>query len=80
MEEILATCDGELADRHPPTGPSQAEDGSIRPGHEGVRLLTWGEPYLQSWLLAVRGEPLTDADYRTLGISPDQNPFWAGPG
>jgi hypothetical protein len=74
-EEVLATFDGELADRHPPTGPSQAEDGSICHGQEGVRLLTWGDPYLQAWLLAVCGEPLTDADYRTGGIAAEQNPF-----
>jgi ERCC4-related helicase len=74
-EEVLATFDGELADRHPPTGPSEAEDGSIRRGQEGVRLLTWGDPYLQAWLLAVRGEPLTDMDYRTVGVAPDQNPL-----
>jgi hypothetical protein len=41
-EEVLATCDGELADRHPPTGPTQDADGIERPGREGVRLLTWG--------------------------------------
>jgi hypothetical protein len=74
-EEVLATFDGELADRHPPTGPSQAEDGSILRGHEGVRLLTWGDPYLQAWLLALRGEPLTDADYGALGLAPDQSPL-----
>lgn len=74
-EEILATFDGALADRHPPTGPSQAEDGSVQRGHEGVRLLTWGDPYLHAWLLAVRGEPLTPDDYHTLGLAPEQNPL-----
>lgn len=74
-EEILATFDGALADRHPPTGPSQAEDGSVQRGHEGVRLLTWGDPYLHAWLLAMRGEPLTLDDYQTLGLSPEQSPF-----
>lgn len=58
-EEILATFSGELADRHPPTGPSQDEYGTITRGSEGVRLLTWGDPYLQAWLEAVRGEPLS---------------------
>ena len=74
-EEILATFDGALADRHPPTGPCQAEDGSVQRGHEGVRLLTWGDPYLHAWLLAVRGEPLTPDDYHTLGLAPEQNPL-----
>jgi len=63
-EDVLVTFDGELADRHPPTGPSQAADGSIQRGREGVRLLTWGDPYLQAWLLAVRGHPLTEEDPR----------------
>jgi len=31
---------------------------------EGVRLLTWGDSYLTAWLEAIRGELLTDADYR----------------
>lgn len=43
-ERVWPPFDGELADRHPPTGPSQAESGSILRGHEGVRLLTWGRP------------------------------------
>lgn len=63
-EEILATFSGELADRHPPSGPSQEEEGAPTIAKEGVRLLTWGDPYLQSWLEAVRGEPLTDGDCR----------------
>ena len=74
-EAILATFDGELADRHPPTGPSQAEDGHLQNGHEGVRLLTWGDPYLQAWLLAVRGEPLNLLDYTSINLTPDQSPF-----
>ena len=76
-EEVLATFDGQLADLHPPSGPGQAEDGTPIRGHEGVRLLTWGDPYLGAWLLAVRGELLTDADYQTLGLSPNQNPLSA---
>jgi len=59
-EEILATFSGELADRHPPTGPSQDEEGVPIGAKEGVRLLTWGDPYLQAWLEAVRGEPLPE--------------------
>jgi ERCC4-related helicase len=53
-EEVLATFDGELADRHPPTAPAEEAGGADRPGLEGVRLLTWGDPYLTAWLEAVR--------------------------
>jgi hypothetical protein len=74
-EEIQATFNGELADRHPPTGPASG-DGSGEPeGREGVRLLTWGDPYLTAWLEALRGEPLSDDDYRTAGLQRDTNPF-----
>jgi len=59
-EEILATFSGELADRHPPTGPSQDEGGPPISAKEGVRLLTWGDHHLQAWLEAVRGEPLPE--------------------
>ena len=76
-EEILATFNGELADRHPPSGPTEDIDGTKRPGKEGVRLLTWGDPYLEAWLLTVRGAPLTDNDYRAASISRDQNPLAA---
>lgn len=55
-EEVLATFSGELADRHPPTGPTTDSTGVEQPGREGVRLLTWGDPYLTAWLEAVRGE------------------------
>ncbi len=55
-DEILATFSGELADRHPPTGPTTDSTGVEQPGREGVRLLTWGDPYLTAWLEAVRGE------------------------
>jgi hypothetical protein len=64
-EEILATFNGELADRHPPTAPTEDANGVDQPGHEGVRLLTWGDPYLTAWLEAIRGQPLTDTDYHT---------------
>jgi len=67
-EETLATFSGELADRHPPTGPTQNEDGSAVIAKEGVRLLTWGDPYLQAWLAAIRGDPLTDDEYRRAEI------------
>lgn len=63
-EEILATFSGELADRHPPTGPTQDEGGAPISAKEGVRLLAWGDPYLQSWLEGVRGEPLPEDDWR----------------
>jgi superfamily II DNA or RNA helicase len=72
-EEVIATFDGELADRHPPTGP--AEESSGPPGREGVRLLTWGDPYLTAWLEAVRGEPLTDGDYQVAGLNPTERPL-----
>ncbi len=68
-EEILATFNGELADRHPPTGPTQDSHGVEQPGREGVRLLTWGDPYLTAWLEEIRGELLTDADYRAAETS-----------
>ena len=73
-DEVLATFSGELADRHPPTGPTEDADGTEHPGREGVRLLTWGDPYLTAWLEAVRGEPLTEADYRVAGVEQGQNP------
>lgn len=53
-EEILATFSGEMADRHPPTGPTTDSAGVERPGREGVRLLTWGDPYLTAWLESLR--------------------------
>jgi ERCC4-related helicase len=55
-EEILTTFSGELADRHPPTGPTTDSAGVEQAGREGVRLLTWGDPYLTAWLEALRGE------------------------
>ncbi len=54
-EEILATFDGALADRHPPTAPGANDGNGVRHGSEGVRLLTWGDPYLQAWLESLCG-------------------------
>jgi hypothetical protein len=75
IEEILATFSGEVADRHPPTGPTTDASGVDHPGKEGVRLLSWGDPYLTAWLEAVRGEPLTEQDYRLVGLGADRNPL-----
>jgi ERCC4-related helicase len=63
-DEILATFNGELADRHPPTGPTQNEDGIGTRAKGGVRLLTWGDPYLQAWLESIRGDQLTDEELK----------------
>jgi hypothetical protein len=46
-----------------------------QPGKEGVRLLTWADPYLLAWLEAVRGEPLTKKDYRLAGSDPNRDPL-----
>lgn len=75
VDEVLATFDGQLADRHPPTPPTQAPDGTRVPGSEGVRLLTWGDPLLEAWLLAVRGAPLTPDDYLRAGLRESDNPL-----
>jgi hypothetical protein len=72
-EEILATFNGALADRHPPTAPAGEDQTEGVQGVEGVRLLTWGDPYLTAWLEAIRGAPLTEDDYRAGGIAPDAN-------
>jgi hypothetical protein len=64
-----------VADRHPPTGPTTDEAGVDHPGKEGVRLLTWGDPYLTAWLGAVRGELLKEADYVAAGLAPEINPM-----
>jgi hypothetical protein len=40
---------------------------------EGVRLLTWGDPLLEAWLGAIRGTPLTDADYKVSGVARDDD-------
>ncbi len=74
-EEVLVTFNGEVADRHPPTGPTSDATGVEQPGKEGVRLLTWGDPYLAAWLEDVRGEPLTDGDYQAAGLTQDDNPL-----
>jgi ERCC4-related helicase len=74
-EEVLVTFSGEVADRHPPTGPTTDAAGVEHPGREGVRLLTWGDPYLTAWLEAVRGAPLSEADYRAAGLTQDTNPL-----
>jgi hypothetical protein len=60
---VLAAFGGGAAGRHPPAGPTADEAGVERPGKEGVRLLTWGDPYLAAWLEAVRGEPLEEAEW-----------------
>jgi hypothetical protein len=73
-EEERTTFGGAVADRHPPTGPTTDEAGVEHPGREGVRLLTWGDPYLAAWLEAARGEPLVEADYREAGLAPGSNP------
>jgi len=51
-EEILVTFNGALADRHPPTAPGGDDTPASRHAREAVRLLTWGDPYLQAWLEA----------------------------
>ena len=69
------TFSGEAADRHPPTGPTTDEAGVEHPGKEGVRLLTWGDPYLTAWPEPIRGEPLKEADYVAAGLAPEANPM-----
>jgi hypothetical protein len=71
---VLATFGGAVADRHRPTGPTDDEAGVEHPGREGVRLLTWGGPYLAAWPGAVRGGPLTEADHRVVGAASDVSP------
>jgi hypothetical protein len=39
-EEVLATFSSEVADRHPPTGPTTDATGVEHSGKEGVRLST----------------------------------------
>jgi len=51
-EESLVTFNGGLADRHPPTAPTGSDGYCEQEGKEGVRLLTWGDPYLHAWLNA----------------------------
>jgi hypothetical protein len=73
-DEIGVTFSGALADRHPPTAPGEGEQVVDVEGKAGVRLLTWGDPYLTAWLEAVRGAPLTEADYHMAGLTPGANP------
>ncbi|HXH09642.1 MAG TPA: helicase-related protein [Alphaproteobacteria bacterium] len=73
-EEILATFNGALADRHPPTALVAGDQTRGLQGTEGVRLLTWGDPYLIAWLEAIRGEPLSEEDYSEAGLLPGENP------
>jgi hypothetical protein len=73
--EILATFNGSLADRHPPTAPAEEDQTEGVQGTEGVRLLTWGDPYLTAWLEVIRGEPLIEEDYREAGLQPGANPY-----
>jgi superfamily II DNA/RNA helicase len=75
IEEILATFSGELADRHPPTALAEGDQRQGVQATEGIRLLTWGDPYLTAWLEAIRGEPLSEDDYRETGLRPDENPL-----
>jgi ERCC4-related helicase len=74
-EEILATFNGELADRHPPTALAEGDQSEVVQATEGIRLLTWGDPYLTAWLEAIRGEPLSEDDYREAGIALGANPL-----
>jgi hypothetical protein len=74
-EEILATFNGKLADRHPPTSIVEGDQREGVQGTEGVRLLTWGDPYLAAWLEAIRYEPLTEEDYQEAGFQPGENPL-----
>ena len=75
QEEVLITFSGAVADRHPPTAASPAEQAATARLTEGVRLLTWGDPLLEAWLARVRGIPLTDADYRAAHLTRDTDPF-----
>ena len=74
-EEILATFNGELADCHPPTARAEEAQSEGIQANEGVRLLTWGDPYITAWLEAIRGELLTEEDYREAGLQPGENPL-----
>ncbi len=54
-ESIAATFDGRMADKHPPTAPVRDAEGNLVEGGEGVRLLTWGDPYMEAWLAVIGG-------------------------
>jgi hypothetical protein len=73
-DEVVVTFSGALADHYPPTAPRESEEGIDVAGKAGVRLLTWGDPYLTAWLEAVRGAPLTEADYHMAGLTPGAHP------
>jgi Helicase conserved C-terminal domain len=75
QEEVLVTFSGEVADRHPPTAASPGDQTATAKLTEGVRLLTWGDPFLGAWLESIRGAPLTDADYRATHLTRDNDPF-----
>lgn len=68
VETVTVTFDPAVADRHPPTGPQEDDSGLAQPGTEGVRLLTWGEPLLTTWLTAVLGERLTAVELDQVGL------------
>jgi hypothetical protein len=72
---VPAAFSGEAANRYPPAGPTTDEAGVEHPAKEGVRLLTWGDPYLTAWLEAVRGGPLAETDYLAAGLAPGSNPL-----
>jgi hypothetical protein len=74
-EEILATLNGALADRHLPTALAEGEQSEAVQAKERVRLLTWGDPYLTAWLEAIRCELLPEGDYREAGFQPGENPL-----
>jgi hypothetical protein len=52
---VLTTFNGALADRHPPTAYCQTENSMAKKQlyKEGIRLLTWGDPFLEAWLQAL---------------------------
>jgi hypothetical protein len=60
-------------DRHPPTGPITDAAGVGHLGKESVRLLSGGDSFLAAWLEAMRGEPLTEADYQAAGLDGQTN-------
>ena len=75
VNAVLATFSADVADRHPPTAPGEAEDGTHVRGREGVRLLTWGDPLLTAWLEAIRGNAVGDDVYRLAAVNRDTNPL-----
>jgi len=72
-EEILATFNGELADRHPPTSIVAGDQREGVQRTEGVRLLAWANPYLTAWLEAIQSEPLSEDDCHEAGLQPREN-------